>query len=116
MASKLVKNATAPTPTATAAMMVTTAAWKRRSHASAACTLGSAMLGGRGCWGVARIVGLPLGWAADAAAGLVVGIGLALLGQRVGVGGRPPSMIAATAMPSPAMATVPTMAATVASS
>src|SRR6266545_250637 len=79
MASKLVKNATAPTPTATAAMMVTTAAWKRRSHASAAWTLGSTMLG-IGCE-LVLIVGLRLGSAAGEAARLVVGIGLALLGS-----------------------------------
>src|SRR6266542_6245220 len=79
MASKLVKNATAPTPTATAAMMVTNAAWKRRSHASAAWTLGSTMLG-IGCE-LVLIVGLRLGSAAGEAARLVVGIGLALLGS-----------------------------------
>src|SRR6266540_3587408 len=79
MASKLVKNATAPTPTAAAAMMVTTAAWKRRSHASAAWTLGSVRLG---IWcGLAFIVGLPPGWAAGGAAVWVLGIGLALLGS-----------------------------------
>src|SRR6266511_4132542 len=79
MASKLVKNATAPTPTAAAAMMVTTAAWKRRSQASAAWTLGSPMLGI--CCGLAFIVGLPPGWAAGGAAVWVLGIGLALLGS-----------------------------------
>src|SRR6266487_4625752 len=58
MASKLVKNAMAPTAPATAAMLVTTAAWKRRSHASAAWTLGSVMLGGRSGCGFACIVSL----------------------------------------------------------
>src|SRR6266498_1004949 len=37
-------------------------------------------------------------------------------GQRVGGAGRPPSTMAATPMPRPAMATMPTMAATVATS
>src|SRR6266511_2629569 len=115
MASKLVKNATAPTPPATAAMTVTTAAWKRRSHVSAAWTLGSAMLGGRCGWGVAGIVGLLWGLAAgEEGGGLAVGIGCHSLGQRP-VGARSPTTIAAMARPRPAMATVPTMAATVAS-
>jgi uncharacterized membrane protein AbrB (regulator of aidB expression) len=73
MASKLVKNATAPTPPATAAITVTTAAWKRRSHVSAAWMLGSTMLGI--CCGL-LIVGLSLGWAAgEEGGGLAVGIG-----------------------------------------
>src|SRR6266536_4243069 len=58
MASKLVKNATAPTAAATAAMTLTTAAWKRRSHASAAWTLGSSLLGGAGDCGSALMTGL----------------------------------------------------------
>src|SRR6266498_6030048 len=74
MASKLVKNATVPTAVATAAMMVTTAAWKRRSHASAACTLGSTMLGIWYGWGVARMLGVPLGSAAGEAARRLVGM------------------------------------------
>src|SRR6266545_8415146 len=69
MASKLVKNATAPTPSAAAAMMATSAAWKRRSHASAACTLGSAMLG------IVCVVGVPLGSAVGGAAGWMLVIG-----------------------------------------
>src|SRR6266508_1808972 len=78
MTSKLVKNATAPTPTAAAAMMVTSAAWKRRSHSSAACTLGSPMLGIPG--GV-LIGGLGLGWAAGGAAALRLCIGWRSLGS-----------------------------------
>src|SRR6266545_4275556 len=83
MASKLVKNATAPTPTAAAAMMVTSAAWKRRSHSSAACTLGSPMLGIPG--GV-LIGGLGLGWAAGGAAALRLCIGWRSLGSAAGGG------------------------------
>src|SRR6266511_3862923 len=77
MASKLVKNATAPTPTAAAAMTATTAAWKRRSHASAAWTLGSAMLG------IVCVVGVPLGSAAGGAAGWMLVIGWRSLGSAV---------------------------------
>jgi hypothetical protein len=69
MASKLVKNATAPTPRVAVAMMVTRAAWKRRSHASAACTLGSTMLR----IGSLVDVGVPLAWAGAGAAGGAVG-------------------------------------------
>src|SRR6266511_3688308 len=58
MASKLVKNATAPTPAATTAMLPTTAAWKRRSHASAAWTPASTMLGSGAGWGLALMAGL----------------------------------------------------------
>src|SRR6266540_557808 len=59
MASKLVKNATAPTPAATTAMLPTTAAWKRRSHASAAWTPASTMLGSAAGWGLALMACLP---------------------------------------------------------
>src|SRR6266511_2087991 len=105
MASKLVKNATAPTPPATAAMMPTSAAWKRCSQASAAWTVGLTMLRIVGC-GVG--VGVGPGWAAGGVTGWLLRIGWRPL-QRL-VGARPPSTIAAMAMPRGAMATVPTMA------
>src|SRR6266496_4210113 len=108
MASKLVKNATAPTAPATAAMMATSAAWKRWSQASAAWTVGSAMLRIGG--GVR--VGRP-GWAVGGPEVEVSGMGSGSLGQRLVA--RSPSTIPAIARPTALMATVPTMAATVAS-
>src|SRR6266545_1388190 len=81
MASKLVKNATPPTPTAAAAMTVTTAAWKRRSHASAAWTVGSVMLG---IWCGVCILGVTPGWAVGGAAELLVRIGWRSLGSAAG--------------------------------
>src|SRR6266545_2160641 len=103
MASKLVKNATAPTPAATTAMPPTTAAWKRRSHASAAWTLPSTMLGLelKGGWGLTLMARLPSTVTArplGRAARIVMGQGASLQLGAIGVirlGQLPPAGVVA---------------------